>query len=318
MPYHEPITLRYSDAYEAFARLWMPASPRGGVLYLHGIQSHGLWFEASARRLAEAGYAVLLPDRRGSGRNELDRGDVPSARRWLRDCAECLDELHVRTGLTRFHIVGVSWGGKLALGVYRHSPERVSGLSLIAPGLFPRVDLPFMEKVRVGWAALTARRALFDIPLNEPELFTATPRWQEFIRGDPLRLRQVTAQFLLASRRLDRYVMGLPGRPPAGSSGPVPGRASVAARSRLILEGRRDARPPANEMPPNSARIGCPVHVFLAGGDRIIDNGRTKAFVRRLRWESRTITEYAQADHTLEFEPDPQPYFAELVGSVAR
>jgi alpha-beta hydrolase superfamily lysophospholipase len=280
MLYHEPITLRYSDGYEAFGRLWMPPEPKGAALYLHGIQSHGLWFEVSARRLAEAGIAVLLPDRRGSGRNEADRGDVPSVRRWLRDCAECLDELHVRTGLARFHVVGVSWGGKLAMGVYRDSPERVAGLTLIAPGLFPRVDLPFMEKVRVGWSAITARRTLFDIPLNEPELFTATPRWQQFIRSDPLRLRQVTAQFLVASRRLDRYVLGL---------------------ARLSFSG---------------VRPGCPMHVFLSGQDRIIDNGRTKAFVRRLGWPGREIIEYPQACHTLEFEPAPEPFFADLLQGV--
>ena len=50
----EMIRIRLSDHCEAFARLWMPPSPRGAVLYLHGIQSHGLWFEESARRLAEA------------------------------------------------------------------------------------------------------------------------------------------------------------------------------------------------------------------------------------------------------------------------
>jgi acylglycerol lipase len=275
MPCCEPIRLRYSDGYEAFARLWLPDRPRAAALYLHGIQSHGQWFEGSGRRLAQAGVAVLLPDRRGSGRNEIDRGHAPSVRRWLRDCSEGLDALHVRTGLSRFHVVGVSWGGKLALGLYRFAKERVCGLSLIAPGLFPIVDLPLAEKVRVGWSLIAARRTLFDIPLNEPELFTATPKWQAFLCDDLLRLRQVTASFLVSSRRLDRYVKGLVRR-----------------------------------------KRGVPLHVFLAGQDRIIDNARTKAFIRRLPWSQREITEYGPAHHTLEFEPDPEPFFAELVSSV--
>ena len=107
----ESLRIRFSDQYEAYARWWQPVRPRGAVLYLHGIQSHGLWFEASARRLAEAGFAVLLPDRRGSGRNDADRGHLPSAKRLLADLADCLNEIHVRTGFTRAHLVGVSWGG---------------------------------------------------------------------------------------------------------------------------------------------------------------------------------------------------------------
>src|SRR5687767_1199461 len=169
----EEISLHYPDGYACFARWYWPTCPlRGAILYLHGIQSHGLWFESSAKRLVEAGWAVLLPDRRGSGRNLIDRGHTPSPRRWLLDVAECFDELETRTRLKRFHVVGVSWGGKLALAAQRHLPQRVSGLSLIAPGLFPRVDLPLAQKIRVGFSVLAAPRSAFTIPLNDPEMFT--------------------------------------------------------------------------------------------------------------------------------------------------
>jgi len=268
----DSLCISFRDRYEAYARFWLPASPRGAVLYLHGIQSHGLWFEASARRLAEAGFAVLLPDRRGSGRNEFERGHTPSDRQLLRDAAECLNELHVRTGFSRFHIVGVSWGSKLALALFRYLPARVMSLSLVAPGLFPKVDLPLLQKVRVAWSAVADRRAMFDVPLNDPELFTANPARQEFIRDDALALRKVTASFLLASRRLDR----------------------------LALAAARD-------------RAGCPLHLFLAGKDRIIDNRRTKAFVRGLPWPRREITEYPNAHHTLEFEGGTERFFDDLV-----
>lgn len=201
--------IRYSDHYIAHARLWWPPQPRGAVLYLHGIQSHGLWFEESASRLAKAGFAVLLPDRRGSGRNRIDRGHTSNEQRLLRDVAEGLDELHVRTGLSRFHLVGVSWGGKLAMAFLRHQPGRVASLHLSAPGLFPRVDIPLAEKMRVAWSAVTSRRAAFDIPLNDPSLFTMNPDRQDFICQDRWALRQVTASFLLAGRQLDHMARKL-------------------------------------------------------------------------------------------------------------
>lgn len=272
----EMIRLRHSDQYEAFARLWLPPSPRGAVLYLHGIQSHGVWFEASAACLAEAGLAVLLPDRRGSGRNDVERGHASSARLLLRDVADGLDELHVRTGLARFHLVGVSWGGKLAAAFLGHAPGRVASLTLVAPGLFPQVDIPFTQKIRIGLAAVVSRKSLVDIPLDEPALFTANPVQQEFIRSDRLKLCRATVAFMLASRDLDGRVVGL----------------------------TRHSQ-------------GCPSRVFLAGRDRIIDNEKTRAFVRSLPWPTREIVEYPEAHHTIEFESDPRPFIDDLVSWVS-
>src|SRR5262249_5348353 len=56
------------------------------------------------------------------------------------------------------------------------------------------------------WARLPAPRRLFPVPLSDPQLFTTTPRWQRFIRDDPLSLRQATARFFVESVRLDAYL----------------------------------------------------------------------------------------------------------------
>jgi len=270
-------TITYSDSYVGQARYWRPAGqPRGAVLYLHGIQSHGGWFEGSACRLAAAGLHVLLPDRRGSGLNEQERGHVRSAGRLLLDVVEATAWLKGKAGAGRVHLVGVSWGGKLALAAAMRQAGDVDRLVLVAPGLFPQVDLTARQKAAVAVAAMLRPRRLFDIPLNEPELFTDNPVRQAFIRDDPLRLRQATARFLFASRMLDAQV-------------------------------RRQAR--RREWP-------FAVTFILAGRERIIDNERTKRFARRLCCRQVRITEHAQAAHTLEFEPDPQAYYQDLVEAV--
>ncbi len=153
-PIHEPIEL--SDGYRAHARWWLPDAPIGAVLYLHGIESHGGWFEASASRLAAAGFAVLLPDRRGSGANRQDRGHARSAGRLLADVAEQIALLQSRVSARDVHLLGVSWGGKLAAAYAARGLGRIASLTLIAPGLFPRVDLPAAQKLRVGVAAMFA------------------------------------------------------------------------------------------------------------------------------------------------------------------
>lgn len=205
------VTLEMSDGYPVFARYWPREKPRAAVLYLHGIQSHGGWYEWSASLLAVCGCAVLMPDRRGSGRNAIARGDTPNGRRWLDDVDEQLAWLS-RHAAAPPEIVGVSWGGKLACSFAIDRPTAVGRLLLIAPGVFPRVDLPASKKFWIGISLIGAPDRQFEIPLNDPALFTDNPAGRDFICRDPLKLTSVTARFLLESRRLDRQLWRSPDR----------------------------------------------------------------------------------------------------------
>jgi len=209
MPEFEETALTLADGYRAYARCWRPREPRGAVLYHHGIQSHCGWYESSAARLAEAGYWVLQVDRRGCGQNQQDRGHAESASQLTDDALAARDELTRRSGFAEYHVVGVSWGGKLAVASYVSDPTGVKSLSLVTPGLFPKVGVSKERAATIGFAMLYEPPRLFDIPLNEAELFTASPRWQQFFRSDPLAIRQCTASFYLASRRMDKVVARL-------------------------------------------------------------------------------------------------------------
>jgi hypothetical protein len=72
--------------------------PRARVVCIHGIQSHGGWYEGSCSWLSQAGFEVYFLDRRGSGLNEQDRGDAPGFRRLLDDLAEFLRSLRAGMG----------------------------------------------------------------------------------------------------------------------------------------------------------------------------------------------------------------------------
>ena len=52
---------------------------------------------------------------------------------------------------------------------------------------------------------------------------------------------------------------------------------------------------------------------MLAGDERIIDNDRTREFIRDLRWPGCRITTFDTARHSLEFEDDPECYFTDVV-----
>jgi alpha-beta hydrolase superfamily lysophospholipase len=64
---------------------------REAILYLHGIESHAGWFERAARLLAAAGHPVFCLDRRGSGLNRENRGCESGH---LPANADLIDDLH--------------------------------------------------------------------------------------------------------------------------------------------------------------------------------------------------------------------------------
>jgi alpha-beta hydrolase superfamily lysophospholipase len=266
-----------SDGYRWRYRRYLPSGPpRAEVVCIHGIQSHSGWYEYSCGKLADAGFAVSFLDRRGSGMNERDRGDAPGFRRLLDDLAEYLQMLRSQTPSLRVFLVAISWGGKLGVALQRRHPGLVDGLALLCPGFFSRVRPKLKQRLGILWSRLVKPRRLFPIPLNDPTLFTATPRWREFLRNDPLALRQATARLLFESVRLDFYVRWA------------------------------------------ASQVRQPVLLLLAQHDRIIDNVRTRAFVDRLPSTDKQVIEYPEAHHTLEFEPNPDRFIADLQGWLER
>jgi alpha-beta hydrolase superfamily lysophospholipase len=205
----------YRWRYRRYADAGQPSSALAHVVCIHGIQSHGGWYVSSCTRLRAAGFAVYFLDRRGAGLNEQDRGDTPSFRRLLDDAAEFLDHLRSTTPATQqpmpIFLVAISWGGKVATALLRRRPGCAEGVALLCPGFFPRVSLSLRERLRIAWARLVAPRRQFPVPLDDPELFTASPQWHQFLRDDPLTLHRATARFLVESVRLDIALRRAPG-----------------------------------------------------------------------------------------------------------
>ena len=269
-------TYQAADATALPMRVWSPQRPRAALVYLHGIQSHSGWYEASSRHLAEAGVAVYQLERRGSGTDRThERGHVDRAETWLEDVAVAARLACGETGLAPVHLMGVSWGGKLALACAAHRPDLYRSLILAAPGILPRVDPALAVKARVAQSLLTGRPLQrFPIPLQDPRLFTENPDRVRYIAGDPLSLREVTARFMYESRRLDALT--------------------------------RDA----------ARVVTRPTFLALAEKDRIIDNAATWTLVEAMPCSRRRVIVYPGAGHTLEFEPDPAAYFQALVAWI--
>ena len=261
-----------SGGYKLHYRHFQPVGmSKGTIVFIHGIQSHGGWYETSCKKFAQAGYRVLFLDRRGSGLNEVSRGDSPSFRTLLDDLKEFLQYQRKEiAGATPLILGAISWGGKIAFGLEIRMASLVDGFILLAPGFCPKVHPTRKERFFIALGSLFSPRRLFNIPLNDPELFTSNPAAQKFLKEDPLALRKATARFLLDSVRLDFYL-------------------------RIFR-----------------TKISKPILLLIAGQDKIIDNEKTIAFVKRFASGSLTVKKYPEAHHTFEFEPEPQKHIEEI------
>lgn len=269
-------TFRASDGYPFYLRHFAPrGAPKARLVVLHGIRSHGGWYERSCRTFADAGYDVHFLDRRGAGLNTAHRGDAPEFRRLLDDATEYVMHLRERAAHLPVFVCGISWGGKLAVGLPYRKPNLIDGLVLLCPGLVPKVTPPLPQRARIAVARVFRPWKFFPIPLNEPELFTSSEEWRHYIDTEPHGLRQATSRFLFSSFSLDIYL-------------------------------RRAAK-----------RVTVPTFLALAEHDRIIDNARTAAFVKKFPGPVQTIT-YTNSHHTLEFEPEDHLWLSDVVNWLER
>jgi alpha-beta hydrolase superfamily lysophospholipase len=206
-----PCSLRVVRASDGGAWYWRhfePAGrPVGRIVFVHGIRSHGGWYERSCSDLMNRGYEVAFLDRRGAGLNTAHRGDCPSFRRLIDDVGEFLTEFRRSRPWLPITLAGIAWGGKIAAALPYRFGRLVDGIALLCPGFCPVVAPPLIRRIGVARSRLRNPTKLFDIPLNEPELFTSDPDWQRFIARDRFGLRQATGRFLYSSFSLDIYLM---------------------------------------------------------------------------------------------------------------
>ena len=123
------------------------------AVLVHGSMSPGEegWF--AQRPLAEEGYQLMLPDRRGYGRSPRDGGED-----YERDAADIAELLGGGA-----HLVGHSYGALSALWAAARRPEAVLSLTVVEPPAFGLVAAdPAVKEYMDVFRAIYAREELSD------------------------------------------------------------------------------------------------------------------------------------------------------------
>lgn len=279
-----------SDGYPIHYRHWVPECSRnaikGHIVALHGIQSHSGWYEYSSQRLCETGFEVSFLDRRGAGLNEKDRGHVDHRERLINDVVQFINST-------------------------RRSKDDASDESQRSdrsPGGYGPLIL-----LAVSWGAKIAAAVAIRYPhlidqlvLLYPGLCPSVkPKWHQ------LKLLSV-AMTTGKTRRMVRIPLDDPALFTSNSRWQkfiAEDTKSIHEVSVSFLQAGRELDA---EIAENASNLTTPIWMALAGNDAIIDNQRTKELFDLFSGEQKTLHEYPDCQHTLEFEPNRQQVFDDL------
>lgn len=155
----------------------MPATEaRPPLLLLHGFLGSGRDWQAQAEAL-QADFDVLCPDLPGHGQCPETRCDFASQAQYLITYLEA-------QGHASAHLQGYSMGGRLALYLAAHYPERVRSLLLesSAPGLTDPQARADRQRWDATWAARFENEALPEVlqAWYAQPLFDSLRQWPGF------------------------------------------------------------------------------------------------------------------------------------------
>ena len=157
------------DGRRAFFREATPGGESlGSLLLLHGWIGTSSWMFRHVLPQLGSRYHTIAPDLPGFGRSQVLE-DVPSIDGYREFVRQLADQL----GIDRFHVVGVSVGGTVALNFAHRYPERVTKLVVQGP-VWRATDLP--QRFRVTYDLLGRIPVITD-------LIPKTPiKWWFFVR----------------------------------------------------------------------------------------------------------------------------------------
>lgn len=271
-------TFTASDGYQLHYRHWKPpvSQPVGYVIALHGIQSHSGWYEYSSQKLCEAGFDVRFLDRRGSGLNLTDRGHAEHYQRLTNDVVQ------------------------FTHGVQHQCTAANSSLPI--------------NLLAVSWGAKIATTVTIEQPLLFDRLVllypglcpSINPRWHQL---KLLNLATATGK----SRRMVHIPLDDPALFTSNESAQKYISDDPHALHEVSVSFLQAGRAMDRIIEQSVETVKCPAFMALAGDDQIIDNTRTATLFQRFGSAIRTLKEYPDCQHTLEFEPNRDQIVDEMI-----
>lgn len=184
--------LRASDGARLFVREFGAIDAERTVVLVHGYGEHGGRYTHSLGPLLQRGFRVLVPDVRGHGRSDGQRGHVLRFSSYLDDLAAVLRE--VRTPAPATALLGHSHGGLIVLRALLEGRTHAACVAVSSPLLGIAVQPPAWKET----AGRLLSRALPKVSLPteiEAEWVSHDPQVVAAYTSDPLNHHVVNARW---------------------------------------------------------------------------------------------------------------------------
>lgn len=148
-PPHDTMMVQTRYGHTHVLMLGAPAAPP--LLALHGVHFGGPFMADFVAPLADK-YRIIIPDIVGQPGRSADVQPAPVNNNYARWISDVLDALKLRSA----PVVGISFGGAVALDLAAFAPQRISKAALIVPGGFEGnayTFLPLLFRLFLPWHA---------------------------------------------------------------------------------------------------------------------------------------------------------------------
>jgi len=140
--------LTASDGLQLFYREFLAPEQKAGVVISHGLGDHGGRYGNIVKRLLPLGYSVWIPDHRGHGQSEGQRGHVDRFYQYIDNLYLSVDlARHKLKPGQRLFLFGHSMGGLIAIRFALLYPEHIHGVIVSSPALGLAQRPPFYQKL---------------------------------------------------------------------------------------------------------------------------------------------------------------------------
>jgi alpha-beta hydrolase superfamily lysophospholipase len=200
-------TVRTADGLALFWRAWLPRSPVGAIVLVHGLAEHSGRYGHVGRHFAGRSWATYALDTRGHGRSPGPRVHVGSFDEFVEDVRSMLAFVRTEQAGRPVFLIGHSQGGLVVLLHALRHPDGLPGVAVTSPFLDSHpsiVPSPFL-RLTVRALRRVAPRLLVPSGVDASRV-SRDPGVVEAYRNDPLVSRRVSAAWYAALRRAQAEV----------------------------------------------------------------------------------------------------------------
>jgi len=139
---------------EIFYQEWLSNSPKGVLVFAHGVGEHSGRYANILHELDGKKYSIYALDHRGHGKSGGKRGHVDSFLDFVYDLKFFIDRIREDTGRLPLILLGHSMGGAIAMRYALTYPDDLTALILSSPGLIFAVKTP---KIKIALARFLSK-----------------------------------------------------------------------------------------------------------------------------------------------------------------